>query len=205
MTTYQEEQLEALKIVVQHLSTLSADEIAGLKEKIADYMAFRNAVEDFLEKHFSNLCTRTCFESELSACCSKDGIITFFADIVINTLHSSTAEIERLFSRLQDPHTGFKCVYLGENGCLMRIQPIICKMFLCDRAEREILATNPLLKKEWEELAEQKKRFTWPDRPILFDFLEEIFIQAGLSSPLMYLHNSPGLVRVKQHTMKKKV
>ena len=202
MTDYQKEQLDTLKIVLRHLSTLSDAKIALLKEQVADYLAFRKSVDVFLQKHFSDLCTRTCFESELSACCSKDGIITFFADIVINSLYASTEDIDRLISRLQNPHTGFKCVYLGDNGCLMRIQPIVCKMFLCDRAEREVLNQNPRLKKQWEELLEKKKHYTWPDRPVLFDFLEEVYLNAGFSSPLMYLHNSPGLLRVKQKAKK---
>lgn len=202
MTDYQIEQLDTLKIVLRHLSTLSGAKIDRLKLQVADYLAFRKSVDEFLQKYFSDLCTRTCFESELSACCSKDGIITFFADIVINSLYASTEDIDRLISRLQSPHTGFKCVYLGDNGCLMRIQPIVCKMFLCDRAEREVLNQNPRLKKQWEELLEKKKQFTWPDRPVLFDFLEEVYLKAGLSSPLMYLHNSPGLLHVKQKAKK---
>ena len=134
----------------------------------------------------------------MSACCSKDGIITFFADILINALYASPQEIEALFARLQIRHEGFKCVYLNKNGCLMRIQPIVCKMFLCGRAEKAVFTSNPHLKNQWEALQEKKQRFTWPDRPVLFDYLEEIVIEAGLSSSLMYLHNSPGLLRVKK-------
>jgi hypothetical protein len=33
---------------------------------------------------------------------------------------------------------------------------------------------------------------------VLFDDLEAFFIDCGCTSPLMYLHNSPGLLRVKQ-------
>jgi len=71
MTDYQKEQLDTLKIVLRHLSSLSGAKIARLKEQVADYLAFRKSVDVFLQKHFSDLCTRTCFESELSACCSK--------------------------------------------------------------------------------------------------------------------------------------
>jgi hypothetical protein len=49
----------------------------------------------------------------------------------------------------------------------------------------------------WQELLLKEKQFTWPDKPILFDDLEELFLQAGLKSPLMYCHLSPGLLRVK--------
>jgi hypothetical protein len=43
----------------------------------------------------------------------------------------------------------------------------------------------------------KEKQFTWPAKPILFDELEELFLQSGLQSPLMYCHLSPGLLRVK--------
>ena len=38
---------------------------------------------------------------------------------------------------------------------------------------------------------------TWPDRPVLFDELEKLFIKEGYDSPLMYCHKSPGLLRLK--------
>jgi hypothetical protein len=198
MVEYRLEQLAALETAVRYLRSLSNDQTSRLKAKLTAYLEFRNAVDAFLRENFAALCTRTCFESELSACCSKDGIITFFADILINALCASQQEIEALFARLQNRNEGFKCVYLTKDGCLMRIQPIVCKMFLCGRAEKAVFVPNPDLKDRWEALQEQKKRFTWPDRPVLFDFLEEIVIKAGLSSSLMYLHNSPGLLRVKK-------
>jgi hypothetical protein len=198
MVEYRLEQLAALETAVRYLRSLSEDQTNQLKAKLTEYLKFRDDVDAFLTENFADLCTRTCFESELSACCSKDGIITFFADILINALYASQQEIETLLASLQNRNEGFKCVYLNKNGCLMRIQPIVCKMFLCDKAEEAVFAQNPHLKDQWEALKAQKKRFTWPDRPVLFDFLEEIVIKAGLSSSLMYLHNSPGLLRVKQ-------
>ena len=198
MVEYRIEQLAALETAVRYLRSLSEDQANQLKAKLTEYLKFRDDVDAFLKENFAELCTRTCFERELSACCSKDGIITFFADILINALYASQQEIETLFARLQNRNERFKCVYLNKNGCLMRIQPIVCKMFLCERAEKAVFSQNPLLKDQWEALKEQKKRFTWPDRPVLFDFLEEIVIKAGLSSSLMYLHNSPGLLRVRQ-------
>jgi hypothetical protein len=47
-------------------------------------------------------------------------------------------------------------------------------------------------------LKQREKHFRWPDRPVLFDDLEKYFMAAGYSSPLMYLNNSPGLLRVKE-------
>lgn len=198
MVEYRLEQLAALETAVGYLESLSADQTRRLKEKLTGYLKFRDEVDAFLRENFAALCNRTCFESELSACCSKDGIIIFFADILINALYASPEAIEALFAGLQNRNEGLKCVYLNKNGCLMRIQPIVCKMFLCERAEKAVFTSSPHLKARWKALQEQKQRFTWPDRPVLFDFLEEIVIEAGLSSSLMYLHNSPGLLRVKQ-------
>jgi len=47
-------------------------------------------------------------------------------------------------------------------------------------------------------LEAERQHFTWPDRPVLFDDLESYFLKTGCRSPLMYLHNSPGLLRIKQ-------
>jgi hypothetical protein len=139
----------------------------------------------------------------LSACCSREGIVTFFADGVINVLLSTPQETDRLATVLQKGDNGPKCVYLGSNGCLWRLKPIVCAMFLCDRAEEEVFRDRPALRRQWEAYREHKKRFTWPDRPVLFDAIEANFIAAGCTSPLMYLHNSPGLLRVKQQASRK--
>jgi hypothetical protein len=133
----------------------------------------------------------------LSACCTLEGVITYFAEMVINALFSGDREIGSLQSALQGEGTNEKCIYLGDKGCLWRIKPIVCEMFLCDRAKDEVFGENPECKKGWEKLEKHRKRFTWPDKPVLFDDLEQYFIKGGLSSPLMYFHNSPGLLRVK--------
>jgi hypothetical protein len=70
-------------------------------------------------------------------------------------------------------------------------------MFLCGRAKSTVLDRHPHLRDGWERLRKREKRYTWPDRPVLFDELEEIFIKEGMESPLMYLHRSPGLLRLK--------
>ena len=71
-------------------------------------------------------------------------------------------------------------------------------MFLCDPALCEVFSLRPELKTQWEALQHEKKRFSWPDRPVLFDQLEATFMAAGLKSSLMHMHNSPGLLRVKR-------
>ena len=73
-------------------------------------------------------------------------------------------------------------------------------MFLCAKAEKEVLDENSRARETWESLKQREKTFRWPDQAILFDDLEEIFIRAGYSSTLMYLHNSPGLLKVKKES-----
>jgi hypothetical protein len=98
---------------------------------------------------------------------------------------------------LENDPGGFKCVYLGKKGCLWRLKPIVCEMFLCDRAKAALLHKDSALDVRWQGLLLKEKQFNWPDKPILFDDLEELFLQAGLKSPLMYCHLSPGLRRIK--------
>ncbi|UCF95297.1 MAG: hypothetical protein JSW39_14480, partial [Desulfobacterales bacterium] len=143
-------------------------------------------------------CSHKCYRSRLSACCSRDGIITFFADVVVNTLLSTSDEIGVLLAGLNRSHDGNKCVYLGETGCQWRVKPIICAMFLCDLAQRRVFGQNPRALQVWKALQQRRKVFTWPDQPVLFDALETLFLEAGYTSPVMYLHNSPGLLRVKR-------
>ena len=75
-------------------------------------------------------------------------------------------------------------------------------MFLCEQSKQQVLLENTLLKEEWELIEKKRKQFTWPDKPVLFDDLETYFIEAGCQSPLMYLHNSPGLLRIKKQGRK---
>jgi hypothetical protein len=71
-------------------------------------------------------------------------------------------------------------------------------MFLCEKAEKTVFSDNLAAAEVWEALKCRRKTFTWPDRPVLFDDIETVFIEAGHVSPLMYLHHSPGRIRVKQ-------
>ena len=191
-------------MVKRYLAQISEAEHKALQESLSDYLTFRDAVDDFQENYFHDICNRKCYQSKLSACCSRDGIIVFFADVVINALMANPAALDRLQDVLTRPHEGFKCVFLGQEGCLWRIKPIVCEMFLCDAAENAVLKENPIARKRWDALLRQKKNFTWPDRPVLFDTLEQICIDAGYNSPLMFLHNSPGLLRVKRQGIKSK-
>lgn len=198
MSSYQKEQLETLNMVQRHLEAISKQEKQRLLSKISDYLVFRNTVDTFLGEHFENICTLKCYQSKVSACCSREGIITFFADVVVNVLVSEESETKALSEALIKPNTGFKCIYLDIHGCMWRVKPIICEMFLCDTAEKAVFSEKSPAKKVWQQLKQREKHYRWPDRPVLFDDLETYFIDAGFRSPLMYLHNSPGLLRIKK-------
>jgi hypothetical protein len=198
MSDYQKEQLRALELVNGYLSGLEAADMNALKRKLADYLRFREDVDAFLSTHFSDVCTESCYQSRVSACCTREGIITFFADVVVNVAMSHEAALQGVFSVLRSPHEGSRCIYLGEKGCLWQVKPLVCEMFLCKKAEDAVLKNNPGLQSEWQTLKNREKTFRWPDQKVLFDDLEQLFLDAGHTSSLMYLHNSPGLLRVKQ-------
>jgi hypothetical protein len=200
--SYQEEQLETLLLIAGFLETLKTSARDELRGKIKEYLAFRAEVDDFQAMHLGDICTLKCYKNNLSACCSKEGIITFFADAVINIIMSDSNGIDMIKAALKKPNNGFKCVYLGEKGCLWNIKPIVCEMFICDSAKKESFQGKEGLIEEWEALKKREKLFTWPDKPILFDEIESFFIEAGCYSPLMYMHNSPGLLRVKKRMKK---
>jgi hypothetical protein len=198
MSTYQQEQLEALQLVRSHLRSMPTSDRRLLTDMTLDYRVYRQEVNAFIKTHLAGVCTQKCYQSRLSACCSKEGIITFFADMVINTLVSSTDQIRELIHALQVPSRGYKCTYLGPGGCRWQLKPIVCEMFICESAQTQVFDPAPAIRQEWEALTLMKKQFTWPDRPVIFDTIETFFIKAGYSSPLMYMHNSPGLLRIKQ-------
>jgi hypothetical protein len=202
MQIYQKEQRDTLDLIRRHLNGNVAENIEKLREEISNYLDFRKEVDAFLSAHFSHVCTQSCYQSNRSACCTKEGIITFFADAVVNALVSEPAELDTLQTVLSSPHIGNKCIYLGQLGCLWRVKPLVCEMFLCDQAESTVFSNNESLRDIWQEFRQREKRFRWPDQPVLFDALEAVFIQAGHSSPLMYLHNSPGLLKVKEKSEK---
>lgn len=204
MSEYNREQSEAILLVRHHFRTLSSSELARLEARTRNYLRFREEVDRFLQHYFSEVCTQKCYQDNYSACCGRDGITAFFADVAINVLVSLDKEIDRLLEVLSLPNLGMKCVYLGDRGCLWRIKPIVCEMFLCEHARKTVFDKDPLALKEWERLKRREKRYTWPNRPVLFDDLETCFIRAGYSSSLMYFHNSPGLLRVKNLAMRKR-
>lgn len=197
MNAYNREQLEAVTTVTHCLKDWPRLEIDKLRTRIENYLRFRKDVDGFLQHHFSALCTQTCYQSRQSACCGREGITTFFADVVINALMSGDDEMEKIIQTLKLSEQGAKCVYLGEKGCLWRIKPIVCEMFLCQRVRNKIFGQNPGALQTWKRLRYREKRFIRPTRPVLFDTLEAYFMAKGVRSGLMYFHNSPGLLRIK--------
>ncbi len=195
---YNREQLEALQIVRGHLCAISDTDRQSLRNRIAEYLAFRKALEAFLDERFAGICTEACFRSRLSACCTKEGIVAFFADVVVNALASAPEQLDAVEQALASGGDGAKCVFLSDAGCLWQVRPVVCAMFLCDPAVERVFSQDPAAAARWEGFEARRRDFTWPDKPVLFDELEQFFIDAGFCSPLMYLHNSPGLLRIKK-------
>lgn len=198
LTPYQHEQLCALELSISYLKGLTPKTRAQLNVLIEPYLDFRTELDAFLTVNFSRYCTRSCYTTQTSACCSRDGIITFWADVLINANASDGRQLERLRQAINNPLNRQKCIYLGPDGCLWRVRPLVCAMFLCDDALAMAFEGNSEAECQWEGFKHQAKGFRWPDRPVLFDQLEKRCIAAGVDSPLMYLHSSPGLLQVKR-------
>ena len=199
---YNRQHRDAFLMVQRYLGSISPSLMSRVKGRVQAYIKFRSEVAQFQVQHFSEICTYKCFTSQTSACCGREGIAAFFADVVINVLLSSPAEVDDILEALSHEPVGFKCVYLKEQGCLWRLKPIVCEMFLCKHAKDSVFTGNNAIAAQWEKLRRRERRYTWPSRPVLFDRLEELFIQAGFQSPLMYFHRSPGLLRVKKRFLK---
>ncbi|MFP4031205.1 MAG: hypothetical protein ACLFRG_15185 [Desulfococcaceae bacterium] len=198
MNDYQTEQLETLQAVREFLGRHSSRERADLHREIASYLEFREETAGFLSGHFDALCTRRCHASGTSACCAKDSIIVFFADVVVNALNAPADRLDAMAKALSAPNKSGKCVFLGPEGCLWTVKPIVCEMFLCDAATEAVFAERPEAAEHWARLEARRKTFTWPDRPVLFDDLERRFLDSGIRSTLMHLNFSPGMLRLKR-------
>ena len=195
---YRLEQLSGQAIVRGYLDAAGPQEKDALRDTCRDYLRFREDVAQYQRRFFADHCHAACFQQQRSACCNKDGIITFFADLVINALVSTPAELEELERGLRLPRTDMKCLYLGPEGCRWRLKPIVCEMFVCDAAKDEVFGRCGEAGEAWARLKQRELAFRWPDRPVLFDAIEARFLAAGIRSSLMYLHDSPGLLRIKR-------
>ena len=197
---YRLEQLQNQECVQDYFTHQGEEEKQLIKGWCQDYLQFREEVAAFQSRYFQALCNAACYQAQRSACCNRDGIITFFADLVINTVESDAREMAALVDCLRQPRHDMKCIYLGPEGCRWRLKPIVCEMFLCDRAQEEVFGAAPHAATLWGEIKKRELRFRWPDRPVLFDQIESRFMAAGVCSSLMYLHNSPGLIRIKKQS-----
>ena len=197
MSVYNQQQIETFRMVQNHLEKLPISRLTWLRRRIESYVQFRADVARFQQEHLADICSRKCFASQSSACCGREGIMTFFADVVVNALVSAPHEIDPLLAALARDTGGLNCVYLHDTGCLWLLKPIVCEMFLCEHAKRSALEENEPLLSQWEGLRRRERQYTWPSQPVLFDELEVLFLEVGLDSPLMYFHHSPGLLRVK--------
>ncbi len=198
MNDYQQEQLRSLAVVRQGLRQVNDAARRQLRHAVGDYLRFRQTVDGCLDRYFSEICTLTCYQSRTSACCSKDGIIVFFADMVVNALQSTPAQLDRMEAALLTANQGHRCVYLQDDGCMWTVRPVVCAMFVCDRAMQAVFANAPEAAQAWAALRQQARLYKWPDRPVLFDDLEKVFIDLGYRSTLMHLNFSPGLLNVKK-------
>lgn len=197
---YRDEQLLNQETVQDYFALSGDGEKSMIRTLCRDYLHFREEVARFQSDYLQPLCNATCFQHQRSACCNKDGIITFFADLVVNAVASDPSDMEALISSLRAaPRNNMKCIYLGPAGCRWRIKPIVCEMFICDRAQQEVLDASPRVSAIWDGMRARELSFRWPDRSVLFDEIESRFMTAGVSSSLMYLHNSPGLIRIKKN------
>ena len=122
--TYNQEQLEALRIVRRRILSAPRAETAELRAQIREYRHFRQALEVFLQERFGRICTEACFRNRRSACCTREGIVVFFGDVVVNALVSSPEQLDAMEGALQVENQGFKCVFLSQRGCLWRVRPI---------------------------------------------------------------------------------
>ncbi|ROQ89883.1 hypothetical protein [Desulfosoma caldarium] len=198
MSEYNRDQWASFTAIREAMETLSRDQLALLATAVRPYLAFRQKLAAFHEKFFAPHCMPLCFTTHQSACCGFESIFTFFADQVITYLVSKTDERERLFQALLRPLRSDRCVYLGPQGCVWTLPPISCAMFYCEKVKERVFAEHPEAHHTWQALRNEEKAFTYPDRPVLFDVIENLFLDVGVDSPHMYFHRSPGLLRIKR-------
>ena len=196
VSEYNRDQIETLILLRNFLKNQPSSRKDNIKKIIQSYIDFRALVDNFQQKYLSDICTAKCFQGMKSACCNKEGIATFFADFVVNILYSEESDIDRMEEHLLRGAAG-NSVYLTDSGCLWHYKPVVCEMFLCNHAKAALKEKGESYLLRWNQLREKEKIYTWPDKPVLFDELESLFIAEGIESHLMYFHKSPGLVRMK--------
>lgn len=197
MSYYHRDQLESIRKTFEACERLDEESKNYLRKISIPYMEFRKELQEFNKKYFISYCQKACFENGRSACCGYESIIVFFADEVINYVFGGRDDFPIILEKLNRVKPSDHCVYLGDRGCLWTIRPISCAMFFCDDAKRKVFQVFSEAEKIWRELVKKEKSFTWPDKPVLFDLIEEFFIELGIKTGHMYFHNSPGLLKIK--------
>ena len=160
MNAYQAEQIAAFELIRLHLPKLKKQLHRTQADPLEAYLAFRQETDRYFDQYFAGICNTTRYQNQHSACCSRDGIITFFADMVINILYSNGSVLDRMALRLQTPHLGLKCLYLSPGGCMWTIKPVVCQMFLCERAQLEVFSQCPQAREQWDTLTRRRRDFT---------------------------------------------
>jgi hypothetical protein len=194
---YNRDQWITFQAVREACNSMASAEKVKLRDTFQSYLSFRRELDSYHTTYLETFCRRFCFETGLSACCGFESIITFFADHVISFLLSTDEEMEAIFDVLQQPNRSGKCVYLGKTGCIWKVRPIACAMFVCGHLKAGCIENNPELQSLWTEFQSREKEYTWPTGPVIFDDLEKVFIGFGVKSPHMHFHQSPGLLRLK--------
>jgi hypothetical protein len=198
LNEYQQEQWQAVWQIIRAKDILNHVGNTQITAEIQSYIEFRCVLTTFQKRHFGSFCSQRCFENKASACCSKDGIVTFWADHVINAYCSTRNQIDNLIKAIKEPHDSNKCIYLKPNGCVWKVTPLGCALFLCDSAQQVVFSNHSELKNDWIQFEHKAKGYRWPDHPVLFDWLEEVYLTAGCRSTLMYINTSPGLLKIKR-------
>ena len=152
MNEYQKEQLHAWQQIEAALAKMPPSAINAMRNEIKGYLRFREEVEHFLKSYFNDQCTSSCYQNNRSACCSKDGILTFWADLVIDAITADPQHIEMMTAAVESPVFDGKCIYLKADGCCWSVRPLVCIMFLCDSAQQTVFPAEPAALQQWEDL-----------------------------------------------------
>jgi hypothetical protein len=197
-SSYQVEQLEALCLVRMHLNPCRAPSAIGCGRRSPTTWPFGAAWMTSCTANFGGVCSTTCYRSRLSACCSREGDCDLFRRrghqpaalrASARPTSSSGASGRKHRPEVRLPRAGRLPVARQTD----RVPDVPVRS-----GQGESFRRSPRTASEWADFEQERKLFTWPDRPVLFDLLEAYFISAGCSSSLMYLHQSPGLLRVKR-------
>ncbi len=203
MSEYNRDQWESFKAIEAAMHALSEDRVAALRSDLEPYLVFRRKLRMFHERFFEPSCMTLCFETHRSACCGFESIFTFFADQVFTYILSKPHERKQLFEALLRPYRSDRCVYLGPKGCVWTLPPISCAMFYCEEVKDRVFGSRPEAAEWWQELRTAERAFTYPDRLVLFEAVENLFQSLGVDSSHMYFHKSPGLLRIKKKAISK--